>query len=78
MALCFKPLRLLAPCRPLIKRNLYILGNPDFDESKIKNIAEVIDDLSSGVIGGKFSIHTACPRSKVSKVNGYILETKQF
>ena len=54
MALCFKPLRLLAPCRPLIKRNLYILGNPDFDESKIKNIADVIEDLSSGVIGGRF------------------------
>ena len=54
MALCFKPLRLLAPCRPMIKRNLYILGNPDFDESKIKNISEVIEDLSSGVIGGNF------------------------
>ena len=36
-------------------RHLYILTNPNYDDSKTKNISQVIEDLSASVIGGPTS-----------------------
>lgn len=54
-----QPLRLLSrSCSTHLKkgRNLYILSNPEFvDDTKLKQISQVIEDLSSSVIGGPTS-----------------------
>ena len=54
-----QPLRLFTrSCSTHLKkgRNLYILSNPEFvDDTKLKQISQVIEDLSSSVIGGPTS-----------------------